>query len=292
MPLALAPRRRWGSGGPSRSLTMNPPAGPLLPDQAITVSGTYSGPALAIVVVWLQGETPVGQPVSAQLAGGLWTAVIHAPLLPGTYRLRATLDGVVSVDSAPVAVVSANPDVAAALEFTGTGLPANVIDIFGHAFPAGRIADGAPVVLRTQGGSTLHRTQMTVLRRWPDNSVMTAVFAAELPALTAGQTASFDLVAGVAHPDPGPNLSLSTLLAGRSAVVRTWAPGNTTTPLWTFDVVQAALASTDRWQEGPLAVETRVETPVPPTAVQNTAGQTGQIASVRLIVDVLATKDG
>ncbi|MCS6855918.1 MAG: hypothetical protein NZ523_14375, partial [Elioraea sp.] len=167
-----------------------------------------------------------------------------------------------------------------------------MIDIFGHAFPAGRIADGAPVVLRRRGTDDLHRTQMTVLRRWPDNSVMTAVFAAELPALTAGQTASFDLVAGVAHPDPGPNLSLSTLLAGRSAVVRTWAPGDTTTPLWTFDVVQAALASADRWQEGPLAVETRVETPVPPSAVQNTAGQTGQIASVRLIVDVLATKDG
>lgn len=292
LPLALASRRRQSQHGGQRSLTIETPTGPIAPGVSIGVSGTYTGAATSITVVWRQGGVSVGSPVTANHANGTWQALIDAPTAPGTYRLRATLDGEISVDSGPVAVGSGTSASVANLQFTGTGLPANVIDVFGHAFPQGAIPNNTPVVLRGETGGEPLRTQMTVLRRWPDESVMTAVFAAELPALAAGQVFAAELVAGSAHPDPGPTLSLPTLLAGRSAVVRTWAPGNTTTPLWTCDVASLALASTDRWQEGPLAVETRVETPVPPTAVLNTADQPGQIASVRLIVDVLATKDG
>lgn len=286
LPLALAVRRRQSRDNAPRSLTLDPPAGPLVANEPIAVSGTYGGPAATITLTWLSGDTPIDGTFAGELADGAWTAFIHAPLLPGTYRLRATLDGVLSVDSAPIAVVSVDPNLVAALQFTGTGLPAEVIDIFGHAFPQGRIAEGAPVVLRRRGSGALHRAQMTVLRRWPDNSVMTAVFAAELPELAAGQSAGFDLLANVPHPEPGPPLSLAALLAGRSAVVRTWAPGDASAPLWTFDVVQAALSSSDRWMDGPLCVSTRVETPMPASA--NVEGR----ESVRLVVDVYASKDG
>ena len=292
LPLAVASRRRRSQRGNQRTLTIETPTDPIAPGSSVAVSGTYTGPASSISVVWRRADATVGAPVTATLADGTWQALLVAPETEGIYRLRATLDGEISVDSGPVAVDAGTQAAVAAVEFTGTGLPAGVIDVFGHAFPQGAIPNNTPVVLRGAADGEPLRTQMTVLRRWPDQSVMTAVFAAELPALTAGQRFAAELVAGSAHPNPGPDLSLSTLLAGRSAFVRTWAPGDTTTPLWTFDVVSQALASTDRWQEGPLAVETRVETPVPPAAVLNTVDQAGQIASVRLIVDVLATKDG
>ena len=292
LPFALAFQRRRNQRGGQRTLTIETPMSPIAPGSSVTVSGTYTGTATTIAVVWFQDGATVGAPVIASHASGTWQALLAAPAAEGIYRLRATLDGEISVDSGPIAVGAATPATVANLQFTGTGLPADVIDVFGHAFPQGAIPNNTPVVLRAAADGELLRTQMTVLRRWPDESVMTAVFAAELPALAAGQVLAAELVSGSAHPDPGPNLSLPALLAGRSAVVRTWAPGDTTTPLWTFDVASQALASTDRWQEGPLAVETRVETPVPPTAVLNTADQAGQIASVRLIVDLLATKDG
>lgn len=174
--------------------------------------------------------------------------------------------------------------------FEGTGTAVDTIVLFGHAFPKGELADDADVLLRRQDTNAPLRTQMNVLSRWPDNSVKTALLAAELPTLGNGVTLATTMRVGEAHPDPGPDLDLAAMLAGRSVVVRIWAPGNTTTPLWSFDPLAAIGA--DRWHQGPLAVSTRVMTDVPPSAVQNTAGQTGMITSVRLIVDIIATKDG
>lgn len=292
LPIRLAVRRHRGSPPAGPSLSITTPLSPQPPGRPLVVSGTYGGTVNSLTVVWRQGQNTVGAPVEATAANGLWSAVLTTPAALGTYTLRATLNGALTADSGPITIAEAAPDVVATLGFEGTGLPAGTIDLFGHAFPEGAIPAGAPVVLRTQGSSTLHRTQINVLTRWPDQSVKTALFAAELPALADGQLLTAELVSGQAHPDPGPGLNLATLLSGRTAVVRTWAPGDTTTPLWSFNVVQAALASQDRWHNGPLAVSTRVETPVPATAVQNTSGQTGQIASVRLVVDVIATKDG
>lgn len=292
LPIRLAVRRHRSSPPAGPSLTITTPLSPQPPGRPLVVSGTYAGTVNSLTVIWQHGQNTVGAPVEATAANGLWSAVLTTPAALGTYTLRATLNGTLTADSGPITIAEAAPDVVATFGFEGTGQPAGTIDLFGHAFPQGAIPTGAPVVLRTQGGSTVHRTQMNVLTRWPDQSVKTALFAAELPALADGQLLAAELVSGQAHPDPGPGLNLATLLSGRTAVVRTWAPGDTTTPLWTFDVVQAALASADRWHQGPLAVSTRVETPVPATAVQNTSGQTGQIASVRLVVDVIATKDG
>jgi len=283
-------RRRTPPPGPA--LTIGTPLSPQPPARPLVVSGTYTGTATGLDVVWRQGESTVGAPVEATFANGLWSAVLTTPAASGTYTLRATLNSSVTADSDPITIAAIASDAVATFGFEGTGLPAGTVDLFGHAFPEGAIPNGAPVVLRTAGQTTLHGTQLNVLNRWPDQSVKTALLAAELPALSDGQVLDVELLSGQAHPDPGPSLNLATLLSGRTAVVRTWAPGNTTTPLWSFDVVQAAVASSDRWHDGPLVVSTRVEQPVPSLAVQNTAGQTGIIESVRLIVDVIATKDG
>jgi hypothetical protein len=168
--------------------------------------------------------------------------------------------------------------------FEGAGAAVDTIALFGHAFERAMLNPADPVVLRRQDNDDPLRTQMNVLSQWPDGSVKTALLAAELPALADAATLATVLRVGETHPDPGPGLSFATLLSGRTAMVRTWAPGNTTTPLWSFDPLAAIGA--DRWHEGPLAVSTRVETPMPSSA--NTEGR----QSVRLIADVVATKDG
>lgn len=289
-PSRVASRRRRGT---TAFLTVATPVSPQPPGVPLVVSGTYGGTPSGIRVVWRQGGAEVGAAVAASvIAGGTWSATITTPATPGTYTLFAAFEGGgPTAESAPVTISTSAPATLAQFTFEGTGLGANTIALFGHGFERGTLAPTDPVVLRS-AGDTLHRTQMNVLATWDDGSVKTALLAGELPALADGATLGVEFVRGLAHPDPGPNLSFASALSGRSALIRTWAPGNTTTPLWTFDVAAAALTATDRWHQGPLALSTRVETPVPPTAVQNTAGQTGQIASVRLVVDVIVTKDG
>jgi hypothetical protein len=190
----------------------------------------------------------------------------------------------------PLFSIPGNAVALATFVLEGTGAPNNSIALFGHAFPQGDIPENAPVLLRRQDTDDPLRTQMNVLTRWPDNSVKTALLAAEMPFVADTATLGVRMVVGETHPNPGPDLNLATLLAGRTVVVKTWAPGNTTTPLWTFNA--HANVGTDRWRQGPLAISTRVVTPVPPSAVQNTSGATGTIESVRLIVDITVTKDG
>ena len=171
----------------------------------------------------------------------------------------------------------------AAFAFEGTGQPAGTIALFGHAFPRGAIQTTDSVLLRRSddGGAAL-RTQMNVLSQWPDNSVKTALLAAELPSLADQQTLAATLQVGADHPDPGPALSFATALSGRSATIQLFNPSDAASPAWTFDPLAAI--GTDRWHEGPLALSTRVETAVPSTHVGCT--------SLRLVVDVTVTKDG
>jgi hypothetical protein len=172
----------------------------------------------------------------------------------------------------------------------GTGVPSGHIATFGHAFPQGELEPTDPVLLRRQDTNEPLRTQMNVLTQWPDNSVKTALLAAEMPSVADTATLALRFRVGEEHSDPGGALDLGTLLTGRTVVVKTWAPGNTTTPLWTFNA--HAEVGADRWHQGPLAVSTRVTTAVPSSAVQNTSGSTGVITSVRLIVDITAHKTG
>jgi hypothetical protein len=290
-PSRIAPRRRRGAAA---FLSLATPVSPQPPGAPLVVSGTYGGAPTGIRVAWRQGGSEVGPAVMAGVvAGGAWSATITTPATTGVYTLHAAFEGGgPEAQSGPVTISASGADVVANFTFEGSGLTAaNAVALFGHGFAQGDIPAGASAVLRNAGdGTTLYRTQMNVLSSWGDGSVKTALLAGELPALADGATLAVDFVRGVSHPDPGPVLSFASALSGRSATIKTWAPGNTTTPLWTFDPL-AAIGS-DRWHEGPLALSTRVETAVPSSAVLNTSGTAGVIESVRLAVDVIVTKDG
>lgn len=290
-PSRIASRRR--RRGTAAFLTLSTPVSPQPPGAPLVVSGTYGGTPPGIRIAWRQDGSEVGAAVmAAVVAGGAWSATVTTPATAGVYTLHAAFEGAgPQTESGPITIGAPSADTVARFTFEGTGLPANTVALFGHGFAQGDIPSGTAVVLRNAtDGTTRYRTQMNVLSRWPDNSVKTALLAGELPALADGATLGVDFVRGEAHPDPGPALSFATALSGRTAAIKTWAPGNTATPLWTFDPLAAIGA--DRWHEGPLALSTRVEVPVPATAVQNTAGTTGVIQSVRLVVDVVVTKDG
>jgi hypothetical protein len=179
----------------------------------------------------------------------------------------------------------------ATFTFDGSGDGADTVVVFGHSFPQGALHPTAAIVLRRADNNAALRTQMTPLATWPDGTVRTAAFAGELPALANGALLPVRLRRDEAHPSPGPALSWSGALTGRSIRIRTWAPGNTTTPLWTYDVGAALLNSTDDWMTGPLAITRRVAIDVPTSATSAPAGGPGP-TSLRLVVDVTATKDG
>jgi hypothetical protein len=279
--------------GVENGITINTPSSPQIASAPVWVSGSYTGLPTSITVVWRQGEANVGAPVNVgNISGGVWSGSITAPANAGTYTLRAAFNGTTpTADTASITIEEGQaPNTVANFVFEGTGAPANSIALFGHAFPQGAIAENDPVLLRRQDTDEAMRTQMNVLTRWSDNSVKTALLAAEMPSVADAATLGVRMMVGQTHPDPGSELNLAALLSGRTVVIKTWAPGDTTTPLWTFDA--HANVGTDRWRQGPLAISTRVVTPVPSSAVQNTSGTTGVIESVRLIVDITATKDG
>jgi hypothetical protein len=224
---------------------------------------------------------------------GTWAATIAAPATAGVYRLRATFGGTgPTATSGDVTIGTSDAMNLATFTFDGSGDGADTVVVFGHSFPQGAFSPTTPIVLRRADNNAALRTQMTPLATWPDGTVRTAAFAGELPALGDGALLQVRLRRDEAHPSPGPALTWAGALSGRSIRIRTWAPGNTTTPLWTYDVGAALGTSTDDWMVGPLALCRRMKTPIPSSAVQNSSGQTGTIESVRLVVDVTATKDG
>lgn len=191
----------------------------------------------------------------------------------------------------PVVPAPARPPATVArFGFEGTGLPAGTVALFGHAFAPGTLWEGEGLLLRRANTDAPLRVQMNTLSRWGNGSVRSALLAAELPGLGEGATLTVQLRRSETHVGPRTDLSFAAALAGRSVTIRTWAPGNTETPLWSYDPLAAL--GTDRWHQGPLALSSRVETAVPPAAVQNTAGTVGRITSLRLIVDVIVTSDG
>ena len=290
-PSRIAPRRRRGAAA---FLSLATPVSPQPPGAPLVVSGTYGGAPAGIRVAWRQDGSEVGPAVTAGVvAGGAWSATITTPVTTGVYTLHAAFEGGgPEAQSGPVTISASGADVVANFTFEGSGLTAaNAVALFGHGFAPGDIPAGAPVVLRNASdGTTLYRTQMNVLSTWGDGSAKTALLAGELPALADGATLGVQLVRGASHPSPGPALSFGTALSGRTAAIKTWAPGNTTTPLWTFNPLAAIGA--DRWHNGPLALSTRVEAAVPSSAVLSTSDSAGVIESVRLVVDVIVTKDG
>jgi hypothetical protein len=172
-----------------------------------------------------------------------------------------------------------SPVALATFVLEGTGTTTDTIALFGHAFPRGMLLAIDPVLLRRADTQAPLRTQLNPLSTWPDGSVKTALLAAEIPPLADRTMLTAELARGEAHPDPGGELSFTTTLAGRSAVITVYPASGSP---WVFDVLGGI--GTDRWHQGPLALSTRVTTAVP----QSACG----VTSVRLIVDVIATKEG
>ncbi len=283
-----------GSAQAASAATAPVTAAPVATAAALVVSGTYSGTMTAATVVWEQNGNAVGAPVAiTSFSDGTWTATITAPGTAGVYRLRATFSG-----SGPTAttddVTIGTPDAMnlATFTFDGSGDGADTVVVFGHSFPQGALSPTTPIVLRRADNNAALRTQMTPLATWPDGTVRTAAFAGELPALANGALLQVRLRRDEAHPSPGPALTWAGALSGRSIRIRTWAPGNTTTPLWTYDVGAALGSSTDDWMTGPLAIQRRVQTIVPASATQNNTSSGNGPDVLRLHVDVTATKDG
>ncbi len=277
------------------AITIATPISPQPTGSLLLVSGTFTGTMSSATLVWRQGSTNVGSPVSVStISGGTWSHTIGTPAAAGTYTLRVAFNGgTPTADSSAVTITVADTGALASVTFDGTGEAAGTVALFGHAFPQGAVRPSDPVVIRRGDDNTQIRTQMHAVATWPDGSIRTATLAAELPALANAALLPATIRKGEAHPSPGSTLTWSGQLTGRTVVIRTWAPGNTTTPLWTYDVRAAILASAaDSWMSGPLALSARAKTSVPSSAVQNTAGATGSVTSVRLVVDLTTTKDG
>jgi hypothetical protein len=278
---------------PLPGITIVSPTGPLSTSAQLAVSGSYSGTMISATLVWEQNNSAVGQPIAiTNFSNGAWTATITTPETAGVYRLRATFNGNGPTATSDDVTIGTSEEMnLATFTFDGSGDGADTVVIFGHSFPAGALYPTSSVVLRRADNNAPLRTQMTPLATWPDGTVKTAAFAAELPALANGALLQVRLRRNEAHPSPGAALTWSSALSGRSILIKTWAPGNTTTPLWTYDVGAALLASSDDWLSGPLALSRRVAIDVPTTATLSTSGGNGP-TSLRLVVDVTVTKDG
>lgn len=277
------------------AVTIATPSSPQPTGAPVVANGSYVGNmTTAATLQWLDGGTPIGSPVTISTAsGGTWSGTITAPASAGTYTLRIThnlgptqTSGTVTVEAAGAATTIAT------VTFDGSGDGADTVAIFGHSFPQGALDPADAVVLRRADTNATLRTQMEPVATWPDGSVRTAKFAAELPTLANAVTLACHVRKGEAHASPGANLTWSGALSGRSIAIKTWAPGNNTTPLWTYDVAAALTSSSDNWMSGPLALNRRVKTAVPTSAVLTTANAANVRNGVYLLADVTATKDG
>lgn len=266
-----------------KGLTISTPASPLVVGAAVNVSGNYTLNPSSIRLVWMSGTAEIGEPVVlTNFTGGTYSGTIAALNSPGVYKIKASYEGgAPTALTADITLTSASNRKLADFTFEGTGGPEPLVSLYGHAFAKGTLQPNDPVVLKRSDNGQLLRTQMNVLSRWSGGSVKTALFASEIPALASKAILSAELLAGQAHPSPGANLEMISQLSRRTAkVVVTPASG----PAWEFDVAAAAI-SADRWHQGPLAISTRLETSVPESV-------TGGKGSVRLIVDLILTKDG
>lgn len=277
------------------SITVSSPIGPQPAASLLLVSGTYAGAMTSATLVWRQNGANVGTPVAVStISGGAWSHTMTTPATPGSYTLRVAFNGgTPTADSGTVTIEAVDAGALASVTFDGSGEGAGTVALFGHAFPMGAVRPTDPVVVRRGDDNSAIRTQMHAVATWPDGSIRTASFAAELPAVANAALLPATIRKGESHPSPGSALTWSGQLSGRTVLIKTWAPGNTSTPLWTYDVRAAILAnSSDSWMSGPLALSARAKTIVPSSAVQNTAGATGSVTSVRLVVDLTSTKDG
>ena len=151
---------------------------------------------------------------------------------------------------------------------TGSAVGARMIT-FGTGFAPGAMPAGHGLTLTI--GGTPYAVQMDVHSTWSDGSARWVSVTMPAPALGAGATAAVTLTptaspaGGSALAWPSPTVTVSGL------------PGGTT-----LDLSSALAASTDTWLSGALAVQRRVDVPVP-------GDVTG---TLHLVADVTANSDG
>lgn len=155
------------------------------------------------------------------------------------------------------------------------------VAVFGQAFRPGDLPPGAALTGRIGGRAIA--AQCDVLARHPDGSARHAAVSLALPALRADERAAVLLAR--ADAAAGPALALGDALAGREAVVEIRPLQGGGEP-WRADLLALwRTAPAQPWQSGPLALQGRVERPVPPAAA-------GGVASLRLVADISARADG
>lgn len=259
---------------------------PAPPETGADASGEGAGPhpalgrraavgALAAALTGCTGAPPGGAMARAQSAA-------RRPAQPG----------------APAAVVmpvpmpcAGHPGDVVGLVLEGAaegGSPAGTVTVFGQAFRAGDLPRGARLAARLAADGRPLPVQLDIATRHPDGSARFGVVALAAPALRAGARAGVVLSAAQAERSgegaPAP-LDLAAALAGRSAVVEV-SPAEGGGEPWRADLLALVGGATGRpWQSGPLAVQRRVVVPVPPAAA-------GGVASLRLVADVAARRDG
>lgn len=151
---------------------------------------------------------------------------------------------------------------------------------FAQVFKSGEVPAGTRLVAWINGVAV--PVQMDVKTTNPDGSVGMALLSLERPALAAGAERLVELkVAVPGDPLPGPALDLATALTGHSFTVTMTPDGKPPVQVDVLAQLQAALAGNTAsfWQQGPLAVQARVEVPV--------AG-----SSQRMVFDVTLFKGG
>jgi hypothetical protein len=170
----------------------------------------------------------------------------------------------------------ARPGDIAGLLLEGSGSAAGAVIVFGQAFCPGDLPSGRSLQARLPDGTYLP-AQLDIRARHADGSVRLGLISLAAPSLGAGRTAKVMLVASNTAAPTGPPPSA----AGRQATVEiTGADGRP----WRVDLLPRAFAGS-LWQSGPLAVQGRVELPVP-------ADTAGGASSLRLVADVSLHADG
>ncbi|MBO1076774.1 hypothetical protein [Roseomonas marmotae] len=161
------------------------------------------------------------------------------------------------------------------LTLEGTGNPAGAVAVFGQVFRPGHLPAGSGLRARLANGQPLP-VQLDIRSQHPDGSVRFALVSLAAPALAAGQSAKVVLSAG-----PTPAAGGMPQANGRQAAVEIIGPGGET---WRMELLPRAFTGR-LWQAGPLAVQGRVEAPVPP-------GAAGGVTSLRLVADLALHADG
>jgi hypothetical protein len=190
------------------------------------------------------------------------------------------------IRAVPVPCASQPGDIVGLL-LEGGGSPAGTVVVFGQAFRAGDLPQGASLSARLVSGQAVP-AQADVTTRHPDGSALFAVVSLAAPALRPGERAGV-VLSRAGTPSAAPSLDPLQALPGRAAMVEiTPDAGGTPFRADLLALFRTALERRTRhalWQQGSLAVQARVGLNLPPEALSGAA-------AARLVADVALRADG